>query len=821
MIKEYQPHQIETHWQERWAKEKTFEAKEGGLRPKYYTLEMFAYPSGNLHMGHVRNYTIGDVVARVKRMQGFNVLHPFGWDAFGLPAEQAALKRGIHPATWTYDNIATMKRQLQRLGMSYDWSREVTTCSDDYAFQEQKLFLDFYDRGLVYKKESLVNWCETCQTVLANEQVSTGACWRCNNPVTLKPLSQWFLRITDYAEELLEGHRQLAWSDHILAMQRNWIGKSEGAQVLFKIDGGDDVLEVFTTRPDTLWGVTFMSIAPEHPMLRDLVHKSGKEKEIIKFVDEVRFEDQRRRTDPTYEKKGIFTGRYAINPVNGEKIPIYAANFVLMEYGTGCVMAVPGHDQRDFEFAKKYGLPIKAVIQPEGETLSPETMKEAYAGDGVMVNSGPFSGEKNRKAFPKIIDYLQKKKWGEAKINYRLKDWGISRQRYWGNPIPMINCEHCGYVPVPRDQLPVLLPKDVDFSGGGNPLERHKEFVKATCPKCKKEARRETDTMDTFIESSWYYLRYTCPDYKEPVDSKRANYWVPVDLYIGGAEHACMHLIYARFFHKVLRDMGIVDCDEPFIRLLNHGMVLKDGAVMSKSRGNVVDPDEFVKEYGADTLRLFILFAAPPEKELEWNDSAAEGSFRFLKRVWRLTNEWMEKIKGVSLPTSPPDDDASKSVRRKIHQTIQRVTRDVHEERIQLNTGIAGMMELVNLLSDYKPNSEPQYQVMKEAIETLLTLLHPYTPHMTEELWKELGKKTLLADQPWPSFDSQLAAEELLTVVLQVNGKLRGRIEVPADIGEEEIKKLALDHPKVKEHVGDRPIKKVVVVPKRLVNIVL
>ncbi|MFC2075114.1 leucine--tRNA ligase [Bdellovibrionota bacterium] len=823
MTKEYQPQQIELAWQERWEKDKTFEVTEKSDKPKYYVLEMFAYPSGSLHMGHVRNYTIGDVMARTKRMQGFNVLHPFGWDAFGLPAEQAAIKRNIHPAEWTYGNIAKSREQLKRLGIGYDWTRELATCDDDYAFQEQKLFLDLYEHGLVYKKESLVNWCDTCQTVLANEQVSSGVCWRCDHTVTLKPLSQWFFRTTKYADELLEGHKKLegGWSDHILTMQKNWIGRSEGSEVVFPIDGSDEKLEVFTTRPDTLWGVTFMSMAPEHPMLRKLVEGTEQEEEIKKFIDKVRFEDQRRRTDPTYEKKGVFTGQYAINPVNNEKIPIFAANFVLMEYGSGAVMAVPGHDQRDFEFAKEYNLPIRVVIQPEGEELSPDTMTEAYEGDGKMVNSAEFSGKQNREMMPELIKFLEAKKIGSAKINYRLKDWGISRQRYWGNPIPMIVCEKCGFVPVPRDQLPVLLPKDVDFSKGGNPLDNIESFVNTKCPKCGSDARRDTDTMDTFVDSSWYYLRYTSPKYKDPIDKKRADYWTPVDQYVGGAEHACMHLIFARFFHKALRDIGLVNSDEPFLRLLNHGMVLKDGAVMSKSKGNVVDPDAFIEKYGADTLRLFMMFAAPPEKELEWNDSAAEGSFRFLRRVWRLATSYRDKINKVELPTATPQDEVSRSLRRKTYQTIQRVTHDLNEKTFQPNTAIAAMMELVNLLSDLKPETDEQYSLFKEAIETLLVLLNPIVPHMTEELWKGLGKTTTLVDSAWPKVDSKLAAAEVVTMVVQVNGKLRAKIQVPANIEEEDMKKLALENDKVKEHVGDKEIRKVIVVPKRLINIVV
>jgi leucyl-tRNA synthetase len=828
----YNPGAIEARWQRVWEEQDLFRVTEDPDKPKYYVLEMFPYPSGRIHMGHVRNYTIGDVVARYKHMQGFNILHPMGWDAFGMPAENAALAHGTHPAAWTYENIAYMRRQLKSLGYSYDWSRELATCDPHYYRWEQQVFIEMFQRGLAYKKKSPVNWCEHCQTVLANEQVEEGVCWRCQQPVILRELEQWFFKITDYVDELLEYCDRLpGWPERVLTMQRNWIGKSVGAQILFPVDGREEKIEVFTTRPDTLFGATFMSLAPEHPLALELARGSAQEAAVQEFIHTWKQRDRSKGVVEELVKEGVFTGRYCLNPVTGWQMPIYVANFVLMEYGTGAVMAVPAHDQRDFEFAQKYGLKIVVVIQPPDRTLAPESLTEAYEDPGVLVNSKKFDGEASELAKEAITAALEAAGQGSRAINYRLKDWGISRQRYWGAPIPIIYCEHCGMVPVPAADLPVTLPLDVEISGeGGSPLARLESFLNTTCPVCQGPARREADTMDTFVESSWYFLRYCCPDYEQGIlDRQRVDYWMPVDQYIGGIEHAVLHLLYARFFTKVLRDLGHAGVDEPFTRLLTQGMVLLDGAKMSKSKGNVVDPDEMIKAYGADTTRLFCLFAAPPERDLEWSDQGVAGSFRFLNRVWSLVREVWEPLRraetfsgdGSTLP--PP----LKSLRQKVHQTIHRVTGDI-EARFHFNTAIAALMELVNDL--YKAREEQGDEtladprgasVWREAIATLVLLLSPMVPHLAEELWHHLGRRSSVYLQPWPQADTAAMAVDTRLVVIQVNGKLRGKIEVPVDANDELIEQQALADERIRELLQGQTVKKIVVARQKLVNIVV
>lgn len=832
MEKRYNPAAIEQKWQHFWQEQDIFRVSETATRPKYYVLEMFPYPSGRIHMGHVRNYTIGDVVARYKHMQGFNVLHPMGWDAFGMPAENAALAHGVHPATWTYDNIAYMRRQLQSLGYSYDWQRELATCDPDYYRWEQKVFIEMFRRGLAYKRLAPVNWCHHCQTVLANEQVENGACWRCQQPVVLRELEQWFFKITDYVEELLSGCDRLTeWPERVLTMQRHWIGKSYGAEIIFPVADRDHRLTVFTTRPDTLYGATFMSLAPEHPLVLELAQGTPQAAAVAEFVQTWKQRDRSKGVVEELEKEGVFTGAYCRNPVTGWLMPIYVANFVLMEYGTGAVMAVPAHDQRDFDFARKYELPIVVVIQPPGQNLTPETLTAAYEAPGILVNSGPFSGQPSDEAKENIVKYLAEEGWGRPAVNYRLKDWGISRQRYWGAPIPIVYCPTCGLQPVPEKDLPVILPLDVEISGeGGSPLARVESFVHTTCPACGGPARREVDTMDTFVESSWYFLRYACPEYQQDIlDQERVRYWLPVDQYIGGIEHAVLHLLYARFFTKVLRDLGYLEFDEPFTRLLTQGMVLLGGAKMSKSKGNVVDPDEMIRTYGADTTRLFLLFAAPPEKDLEWSDQGVAGCSRFLHRVWSLIAEVIADLR-LAAPYSAAGGELPpllQQLRQRVHQTIQRVTADI-EDRFHFNTAIAALMELVNDLYRFREDpaaapaaSERAAAVWREAIETLVLLLSPMTPHLAEELWWQLGHRTSVYHQSWPQADPVAAAAATKTIVIQINGKLRGRIEVAATAGEEEIKDLALADPKIQLLLQDRPVKKIVVARQKLVNIVI
>ncbi|MEJ2689092.1 MAG: leucine--tRNA ligase [Deltaproteobacteria bacterium] len=809
---------IEKKWQGIWHQEKTFMVEEDADRRKYYLLEMFPYPSGRIHMGHVRNY--------FKRMQGFNVIHPMGWDAFGLPAENAAIKNNTHPAKWTYENIDYMKTQLKRMGFSYDWDREIATCRPEYYRWEQLVFLKMYERGLVYQKVTTVNWCETCQTVLANEQVIDGACWRCDNQVVPREMNGWFFKITAYVEELLEFCNRLpGWPEKVLTMQRNWIGKSVGAEVDFPIEGHDHKLTIFTTRPDTIFGATFISVAPEHPLLAELLAGSKLSGAVKDFAAQNRLERQRQKPDEEVDKKGLFTGLFAINPFNGDKLPIYAANFVLMEYGTGAVMAVPAHDQRDFEFAAAYSIPVRVVIQPRGQTLEAGSMDNAYEETGVLVDSGPFSGLDSSEAKTAITNYAEQQGFGKARTTYRLRDWGISRQRFWGAPIPMLHCARCGTQPVPEEDLPIVLPADAQLDATGkSPLHQMESFYKTTCPVCGGEARRETDTMDTFVESSWYFARYACPRYTEgPLDRTKVDYWLPVDQYIGGVEHAILHLLYARFFTKVLRDLGLVNIDEPFQNLLTQGMVIKDGSKMSKSKGNVVDPDLLVRKYGADTVRLFSLFAAPPERDLEWSDQGVEGAFRFLTRIQRFVNDNLDGIMTGQSDSNGNDTPSSRALLRKTHQTIRKVTEDIVGS-FHFNTAIAAVMELTNTLYSLTGETaaeEVAPTVLRKAVETVLLLLSPMVPHLSEELWQQIGNGTTLATTSWPAFDPEAAADEEITVVLQVNGKVRSRLQIAPDLEEERLKELALADEKILKFTEGKIIRKVIVVPGKLINVVV
>ena len=820
MIPKYEPEKLEPAWQRRWESDRLFQVTEDSSKRKFYLLEMFPYPSGKIHMGHVRNYSIGDVVARFLRMRGLNVLHPMGWDAFGMPAENAAIQHGVHPAEWTHQNIDAMRAQLKRMGFSYDWERELSTCEPEYYRWEQLIFLKMYEKGLAYKRKSTVNWCETCQTVLANEQVEAGKCWRCHQEVVPRELEQWFFRITAYADELLEFCDKLpGWPERVLTMQKNWIGKSHGVEVDFPIKGKDEAITVFTTRQDTLFGATFMSLAPEHPLALKLAEGTPQFNEVREFVERTKRQDKLIRSSEDLEKEGVFTGAFCTNPLTGWDMPIYVANFVLMEYGTGAVMAVPTHDQRDFEFARKYRLPLVVVIQPENASLDPETMEAAYTEDGVLVNSGPFNGLPNREAMEKIADYLEEKGMGRRTVQYRLRDWGISRQRYWGAPIPIIYCDSCGIVPVPEEDLPVVLPLDLKVGRDGqSPLPKEPAFYEVPCPRCGKPARRETDTMDTFVESSWYYERYASPRYDQGIfDPQAVKYWLPVDQYIGGIEHAILHLLYSRFFTKVLRDFGYINFDEPFTNLLTQGMVIKDGAKMSKSKGNVVDPNYLIEKYGADTARLFSLFAAPPERDLDWSDQGVEGSYRFINRVWRLVMENLDVLKKAPEPVGA--DQTSQHLHRKTHQTIRKVTEDI--ERTHFNTAISAIMELTNTVYGILPPDPTTFGAFQEAVRTILILLSPFVPHVTEELWHRMGETTYLLNETWPGYDPDAAREEEITIVIQINGKLRDRLSVSAETGEEEIRKIALEREKVRKYLEGKSIRKMVYIPRKLLNIVV
>ena len=827
MIQEkYAPHDIEAKWQKYWEENKTFKVEMDKDKPKSYVLEMFPYPSGNLHMGHVRNYSIGDVFARFRTMKGFNVLHPMGWDSFGMPAENAAIKHNIPPKKWTLENIANMTRQLKALGLSYDWDREVTTCKEDYYKWTQWFFELFYKRGLAVKKESAVNWCDTCNTVLANEQVIDGKCWRCDHEVVKKDLSQWFFKITDYADELLKDLDLLpGWPERVKTMQHNWIGRSEGLEFSFEIPALNDTVAVYTTRPDTAYGVTFMALAAEHPLIKKICENNPKADEINAFCERVRNQSEIERTSSESEKEGVFTGVYCINPFTGRKVEIWVTNYVLYDYGTGAVMGVPTGDQRDWMFADKYGIEKIVTICPVGKELKLEEMTCAYEEkEGMLVNSGEFTGMEMHKAMSAIMDKAEAEGFGKRRVNYRLRDWLISRQRYWGAPIPIIYCPHCGEVLVPEDQLPVRLPEDVSFNAGAkSPLATSEEFVHCKCPKCGADATRETDTMDTFLCSSWYYLRYTdAHNDKMPFDKELNNYWGPVDQYIGGIEHAILHLLYSRFFVKVLRDAGLVDYDEPFSNLLTQGMVIKDGAKMSKSLGNVVSPEEILSKYGADTARLFILFAAPPERELEWSDQGVEGSFRFLNRIWRIVQAFEAVLaQKVTEYDHSNLSEADKDLRRVLHSSIKKVTNDI-ETRFNFNTAISTMMELVNALYAYKEAAkEPNAGLVYEAISDLIKMMSPFVPHITEELWRgAIDANSSVHEQSWPECDEEALKVDNVEIVLQVNGKVRGRLTVPAEATKEELEKIAMADANVQAHIGDATVRKVICVPGRLVNIV-
>jgi len=878
-MSDYHPQALDAKWQDRWQRSRAFEVAVDPSRPKFYCLEMFAYPSGHAHVGHVRNYIIGDVMARTKRMRGYNVLHPFGWDAFGLPAENAAIKSGIHPEQSTRANIAHMKGQLQRLGISYAWERELATCDAEYYKWNQWLFIRMFEKGLAYRRKSSVNWCPVDNTVLANEQVVDGGCWRCGTPVETRDLEQWFFRITAYADELLDATTGLdKWPEKVLTMQRNWIGRSEGARVKFPLDGDPGTqIEVFTTRIDTIYGATFVVLGPEHPLVQVLAERSPAGAALKQQVQAFRLQDRTARISGELEKQGVDTGFRAVNPFTNEAVPVWVANFVLGDYGTGAIMAVPAHDERDHEFATKYGLPIRPVVIPlppaddiaklnatfEAEIARARAEAEAsgmgsggfgfhdefwveqpmpFTEYGVTVESGEFSGLPTEEAQKKMIAAARRGGFGEGTIQYRLKDWGISRQRYWGTPIPMIVCPTDGIVPVPDDQLPVELPRIAQFTGrGDSPLASVPEFVNTTCPKCGGAARRETDTMDTFVDSSWYFYRFADPrNQRQAFDPAAVKYWLPVDFYSGGVEHAILHLIYSRFFARVFRDLGMVSHDEPFAQLLTQGMVLKDGNVMSKSKGNVVDPDSMLQKFGADALRLYVMFVAPPEKEVEWSDSGLEGSYRFLARVWRLVDHWAPAIQTASAEAIDAGalNPAEKSVRRKTHDTIRRVTGDI-EQRQQLNTAVSAMMELVNELyafSEHTATGQPgrraegaalpaerteTQRVMREAIEALVRMLSPFAPHTCEELWEQLDYQDGLTHAAWPSFDADVAKADEVVVPVQVNGKVRGRLTVAADASEQELERAALADPAVTAYTAGKTLVKVVVAKGRLVSIVV
>ncbi len=818
MTSEYQPKAIESEIQKIWEENRVFEVKEDESKEKFYCLSMFPYPSGKLHMGHVRNYTIGDVISRYQRMQGKNVLQPMGWDAFGLPAENAAMQHKVAPAKWTLENIAYMRNQLKQLGLGYDWSREIATCHPEYYKWEQWLFTRLMAKGLVYRKMSVVNWDPVDQTVLANEQVIDGKGWRSGAPVERKEIAQWFLRITDYAEELLEDLDKLeGWPEQVKTMQKNWIGKSTGLQIAFPAAKGvetEEPLKVYTTRPDTLMGVTYVAIAAEHTWAKKAA--VGNEP-LERFIDECSHISTAEADMEKMEKKGVDTGIRVKHPITGEEIPVWAANFVLMGYGTGAVMSVPAHDQRDWEFAQKYGLPMKVVIAPvEGE--APDVSEHAFTEKGMLINSGEFNGLRSEEALEAFAKKLGELGLGEKQVNYRLRDWGVSRQRYWGCPIPVIYCPACGALPVPEQDLPVMLPEDVIPDGSGSPLAKMESFKNCTCPQCGGRAKRETDTFDTFFESSWYYARYTSKDNDQAMLDERADHWLPVDQYIGGIEHAILHLLYARFFHKLMRDEGLVHCDEPFKNLLTQGMVLLDGAKMSKSKGNTVDPQELIEKYGADTVRLFIMFAAPPEQSLEWSDKGVEGAHRFLNRVWRQVQEHAAQGVVSACQSQEGLDKAAKALRLKLHQTLQKVTDDMGR-RMHFNTAIAASMELMNEIGKFKPQSELDRQVMQEALEVLVLVLSPMVPHITQKLWEALGKEGLILDQSWPQVDEQALVQDEIELMVQVNGKLRGKIQVPADADKEVI--LAAAKSSVQNYTDGKEIVKEIVVPGRLVNLVV
>lgn len=822
MIERYNFTEIEAKWQNHWEENKLFQTDDDETKKKYYLLEMFPYPSGKLHMGHVRNYSIGDVATRYLRMNGYNVLHPMGWDSFGLPAENAAIKHGIHPNVWTWDNISEMRGQLKELGLSYDWDREVATCHPDYYKWMQWIFIQFFNKGLAYKKKNPVNWCPSCQTVLANEQVVDGVCERCKSAVGKKDLDQWYLKITDYADRLLTDLDKLeGWPNKVKVMQKNWIGKSVGGEVDFEIEGFDRELTIFTTRPDTLYGVTYMVLAPEHPYVKELIASTEYEGQVNDFLRNLQYLSDIDRNSSTLEKEGIFIGRYAINPLNGKKVPVYIANYVLMDYGTGAIMAVPAHDQRDFDFAMKYNLEIIPVVDTVDTEIDIHNLKAAFVAEGKMINSDQFDGLNNQEAIIKIVDYLEEKKIGKKSINFRLRDWLISRQRYWGTPIPMIYCEDCGWVPEKEENLPVMLPTDVVFSGKGeSPLTTSKTFQDTTCPKCGKAAKRETDTMDTFLDSSWYFLRYTDSKNSEEIfDKSKAKYWMAVDQYIGGVEHAILHLLYARFFTKFLYDIGWAPVDEPFTNLLTQGMVLKDGKKMSKSVGNVVSPEEIISKYGADTARLFILFASPPEKELEWSDAGVEGSFRFINRVHRLVFELTDMIK-VAPDSYLLESAEDKNLAFAMNTTIKKVSEDVGG-RFNFNTAISSIMELVNELYRYKELDDINLGLLKANIENLILILAPFVPHICEEMWQHIGHEESVYKATWPTYDEEALVKDSVEIVIQINGKVKEKIEITNGLGKDEFTALAMENDKVMTLLEGKEIVKIIAVPNKLLNIVV
>ena len=824
MKEKYNFTEIEKKWQDVWEKEDAFKTVEDYDKEKYYVLEMFPYPSGKLHMGHVRNYSIGDVIARFKRLKGYNVLHPMGWDSFGLPAENAAIKNDIHPAIWTDSNIAEMHRQLQGLGFSYDWDREVATCKEEYYKWMQWIFIQFYNKGLAYKKDNPVNWCPSCQTVLANEQVVDGCCERCHTPVTKKRLSQWYLKITDYADRLLKDLNKMpGWPEKVKLMQKNWIGRSTGAEVTFEIENFSKKLQIYTTRPDTLFGVTYMVLAPEHPFVPELTNGTEYEAAVKAYQEECQHKSEIERTSLTKEKTGVFTGCYGINPVNGKKVPIFISDYVMMDYGTGAIMAVPAHDQRDFEFAKKFDLDIVPVVDSQNPEIDINNLTEAFVAEGTMINSGKYTGMNNKEAIEEITKDLEADGLGKAQVNYKLRDWLISRQRYWGCPIPMVYCEECGWVPEKEENLPVKLPTDVEFTGkGDSPLKTSKTFGETTCPCCGKKAVREFDTMDTFVDSSWYFLRYCdAHNSEKPFDKKKADYWMNVDQYIGGVEHAILHLLYARFFQMVMHDLGLVDAEEPFDNLLTQGMVIKDGAKMSKSLGNIVSPEEIQAKYGADTARLFILFAAPPEKELDWSDAGVEGSYRFLNRVYRLVQEYVNEIRGDfrGSETITIQSAEDKALNFQLNATVKKVTEDAGG-RFSFNTAISSIMELVNALYKYK-QGEVNVPLMNDAIEKLILILNPFVPHITEELWNDLGHEDRVYQQNWPEFDPAALELETVEIIVQVNGKLKDKMAFEKNAEKSAIEEAALASERVQDAIAGKSVVKTIVVPNKLINFVV
>lgn len=824
MKEKYNFTEIEKKWQDVWEKEDAFKTVEDYDKEKYYVLEMFPYPSGKLHMGHVRNYSIGDVIARFKRLKGYNVLHPMGWDSFGLPAENAAIKNDIHPAIWTDSNIAEMHRQLQGLGFSYDWDREVATCKEEYYKWMQWIFIQFYNKGLAYKKDNPVNWCPSCQTVLANEQVVDGCCERCHTPVTKKRLSQWYLKITDYADRLLKDLDKMpGWPEKVKLMQKNWIGRSTGAEVTFEIENFSKKLQIYTTRPDTLFGVTYMVLAPEHPFVPELTNGTEYEDAVKAYQEECQHKSEIERTSLTKEKTGVFTGCYGINPVNGKKVPIFISDYVMMDYGTGAIMAVPAHDQRDFEFAKKFDLDIIPVVDTQNPEIDINNLTEAFVAEGTMINSGKYTGMNNKEAIEEITKDLEADGLGKAQVNYKLRDWLISRQRYWGCPIPMVYCEECGWVPEKEENLPVKLPTDVEFTGkGDSPLKTSKTFGETTCPCCGKKAVREFDTMDTFVDSSWYFLRYCdAHNSEKPFDKKKADYWMNVDQYIGGVEHAILHLLYARFFQMVMHDLGLVDAEEPFDNLLTQGMVIKDGAKMSKSLGNIVSPEEIQAKYGADTARLFILFAAPPEKELDWSDAGVEGSYRFLNRVYRLVQEYVNEIRGDfrGSETITIQSAEDKALNFQLNATVKKVTEDAGG-RFSFNTAISSIMELVNALYKYK-QGEVNVPLMNDAIEKLILILNPFVPHITEELWNDLGHEDRVYQQNWPEFDPAALELETVEIIVQVNGKLKDKMAFEKNAEKSAIEEAALASERVQDAIAGKSVVKTIVVPNKLINFVV